>query len=58
MDIIVISAVVSFCVSFIMMKWHIHNASILFKKHLEDSDNLLKEQMANILNSLIQRKHQ
>lgn len=58
MEALIISILFSFIVSFIMMKWHIHNTSVLFEKHMQDSDAWFKEQTKILLNILIQHKRQ
>ncbi len=58
MKIILTSVLVSFSVSFIMMKWHIHNASALFEKHLRDSDVWFKEQLSEVLHTIVRHKNQ
>lgn len=58
MEILIVSILSSITISFIMMKWHIHNTSVLLEKHIHDSDVWFKEQMKILLTSLTQHKHQ
>ncbi|CYU92188.1 Uncharacterised protein [Streptococcus suis] len=54
MKIILTSVLVSFGVSFIMMKWHIINATQLFEKHLRESDIWFQKQLTE-LSELVKR---
>lgn len=54
MKVILTSVLVSFSVSFIMMKWHITNATQLFEKHLRESDIWFKKQLTE-LSELVKR---
>lgn len=48
MKIILTSVLVSFSVSFVMMKWHITNATQLFEKHLIESDIWFRKQLTEL----------
>lgn len=48
MGVILTSILVSFTVSFMMMKWHITNATQLFEKHLRECDVWFQKQLTEL----------
>ncbi|CAM2762393.1 Uncharacterised protein [Streptococcus acidominimus] len=57
MGIILLSAFISFGVSFVMMKWHITNATQLFEKHLRESDIWFQKQLTELSELVKRHKH-